>query len=109
MRTRSYWTRLKEPEGTYQICQRAGSSLRSITRLQTWPRYPKTIGCERGKCEYDPLVTPQQVHLPRDWNRDAIIPAPWQLNAIDTKVLTATLVKRRGKSMFPQNWSEWSH
>jgi len=60
----------------------------------------KTIGCVSDECEYDPLVTPQQVHLPRDRSRDAIIPAPLQLNAIDTKVLTAAPVKRRGKSMF---------
>src|SRR5260370_20283214 len=60
---------------------------------------PKTIGCASDWCEHGPLLTPQQVHLPRAPTQDAVTPTPLQLNASDTKVLPATPVKRRGKSM----------
>src|SRR5271168_4089949 len=61
---------------------------------------PKTIGPESDWGDRNSLLTSQQMHLAEAPNWDTILPTPLQLSAIDTKVLTATPVKRRGKSMF---------
>ena len=60
----------------------------------------KMIGLVNDWHEQNALVTALQVRLPRAQSHVAGIPNPLQLSAIDTKVLTATPVKRRGKSMF---------
>ena len=61
---------------------------------------PKAIGPESDWGDRNSLLTLQQMQLAGAPNWDTILPTPLQLSAIDTKVLTATPVKRRGKSMF---------
>jgi integrase len=61
---------------------------------------PKAIGPESDWGDRNSLLTSQQMQLAGAPNWDTILPTPLQLSAIDTKVLTATPVKRRGKSMF---------
>jgi integrase len=60
----------------------------------------KMIGPLNEWHEQNALVTALQVRLPRAQRHVAAIPNLLHLSAIDTKVLTATPVKRRGKSMF---------